>query len=386
MKGDATGFEVFVAGLSHLSAPVGVRERVALQQADLPSALAFFRATFGLEEAAVLSTCSRFELVAVSQDPDRAIERLAAWLRAQTGTDVAPFLYFRRGYDAVEHCLRVAAGLDSWILGETEILGQVRQAYELASRTRNTGRILNILFQRALHAGKEVRAKTRIAQGVVSVGGAAAVLARRVFGEVGATGLVVFGAGAMAESVTRHLLAKGVQGVYVANRTLARAAELAGQLGGAALTLEQGLERLAEADIAIFSTASPCWLLRRLQAEEIMRRRNGRPLFLIDIGVPRNVDPAAGQVPGVHLTDIDELKGLLEASRSQRKGEVERASRMCQALAQECRQKLAQRSARLGPLEKNAARENTARFPDARESERRGGRWETAGGPPGGAP
>jgi len=347
MSGESS--RLIVIGLSHLSAPVAVREGLAVPASALPGALAELRAGLGLSEAVLLSTCSRFELYAEAADPGAATERVAEWFKRRCGPVVGPHLYAKSGRSAVEHLFRVAAGLDSWILGETEILGQVKSAYEAAAKAGGTARTLNILFQKALNAGKEVRTRTPIAQGVTSVGGAAALLTKKIFGESGARSVVVFGAGTMAESATRHLMAKGVCTVTVANRTLEKAVELAGALGGAATDFESGLALLATADVAIFSTASASAVLGRDRLQDLLKLRRGRPLFLIDIGVPRNVEPAAAALDGVYLYDIDDLKRMVERISENRKVAVEEAGRLCAELVGACWAKLTQTA--LGRIE-----------------------------------
>lgn len=332
--------ELFVVGLSHFAAPVAVRERLSAGKSELGELAARARAEAGLDEAVLLSTCSRFELYAAAQDPAAAEAAVAAWLARRAGTPVEPYLYRRRGREALEHLFRVAAGLDSWIIGETEVLGQVKDAYAAACAAGAAARTLNIAFQRAVGAGKEVRAKTPIAQGINSIGGAAALLAQKVFGGDGARSVLIFGAGDMAKSAARHLMAKGAGSVRVANRTLERAVELARALGAEAASLDDGLRSLAGADAIIFSTSAAGFLVDRARVADAVRARGGRPLFLIDLGVPRNVDPEAAAVDGAYLYDLDDLKRMVASSRGVRKDAVAAAEGLVAEAAAACWSKL----------------------------------------------
>lgn len=325
---------LFAVGLSHLSTPVAVREGLAVKPGTLPAEAAALREACGLEEAVLVGTCSRFEVYAVAADAD-APERVKDWLAARAGRPIDPFVYFYGGEAAARHLFRVAAGLDSWIVGETEILGQVKSAYQAAQAAKTAGRVMNILFQKAIGAGKAVRSTTRIAEGIRSVGGAAAILARKLFGENGARRVVVFGAGQMARTAAEHLIAKGVESLTVANRTYEKAVELAETLGGRAERFEAALERLDDADVAVFSTSSSGFIADAALVAAAARRRGGRSLFLIDVGVPRNVDPAAAAVPGVFLYDIDDLKRMVARDQESRKDAAAQADRMAGALAED---------------------------------------------------
>lgn len=323
---------VFAVGLSHLATPVSVREGLAVKPGSLADVAAALRQACALDEAVLLATCSRFEVYAASEDAS-APERVKAWLAARAGRDVDAFAYLHVGEEAVRHLFRVAAGLDSWIVGETEILGQVKTAYQGAQAAKTSGRVMNILFQKAIGAGKSVRSGTRIAEGIRSVGGAAAILARKLFGENGARRVVVFGAGQMARTAAEHLIAKGVDSLTVANRTYEKAVELAGSLGGAAARFDEALASLHEADVAVFSTASEGFVADRPLVEAAARRRGGRSLFLIDVGMPRNVDPAVAKAPGVYLYDMEDLKRMVARDQEQRKEAVAQADALAAELA-----------------------------------------------------
>ncbi len=330
--------EPIVVGLSHLSASVSVRERLSVTVPMLPAALESLRRECPVSEVLILSTCSRFEIYASAApgtEGERAAQAVADWIVRRASADLRAHLYTRRAEEAALHLFRVAAGLDSWVLGETEILGQVKTAYQEAQKARSTGRTLNILFQRALAAGKEVRTKTPIAEGITSIGGAAAVLAHKVFGESGTRSVLIFGAGAMAKTAAKHLLAKGKACVQVANRTLEKAEELAENLGGSAVPWERALGRLSEVDVAVFSTASMNTILDAKKLAPMLGPRRGRPLFLIDIGCPRNVDSGVTALEGVYLYDLDDLKRMVEKNRSARETALEAALALCRTWAED---------------------------------------------------
>lgn len=315
--------ELLVVGLSHLTAAVEVREALVQKPAEAGRFNAVLREAAGLASCVVVSTCSRFEVYGTADEG--GAQRLKAALAARAGRALDGVLYVHRGEAAARHLMRVSAGLDSWIVGETEILRQVKTAYAAASAEKTASRAENLAFQRALHLGKRVRSETGIVGGIASIGGAAAVLARRIFSDIAQKKVLVFGAGTMAESTVRHLCSKGVSGVWVANRSLDKAAALAAGLGGVALPLEEGFAKLDEADIVVVSTGAEGFLLDARRLEGAAARRGGRPLFLIDIALPRNVDPAAGSLAGVYLYDLDDLRAIMTESLSKRREDCERA-------------------------------------------------------------
>ncbi|MBI4375431.1 MAG: glutamyl-tRNA reductase [Elusimicrobia bacterium] len=317
--------DLWVVGLSHINSPVAIREKLSWkpEETALNAAL---RDDIGAEEAAVLSTCSRFEIYAALEEGGKA--SLFSWLERRSGQAIGRLLYAHKGLDALSHLFRVAAGLDSWVVGETEILGQVKDAYQRARDQGTAGRWLHRAFQKALYAGKKIRSETGIVGGIASIGGAASLLARRIFSETTGQTVLVFGAGAMAESTARHLRSKGATRLLVSNRSLERARALAERLVGEAMGLESGLERLAEADVAVVSTAAPDYLIGPSQVREAVRARGGRPLFLIDLSVPRNIDPASRNLAGVYLYDIDDLKRIVDESLALRREDCAKAESM----------------------------------------------------------
>jgi glutamyl-tRNA reductase len=296
---------LFLAGISHHRAPVEVRERVAL---DLERSAALARELAGADrEAVVLSTCNRTEVYLVADED-----------RVDLGDEVRPYLYRLSDEAAALHLFRVAAGLDSMVPGEGEILGQVRAAYEAGV----TGPLLDRLFRQALHAGKKVRTQTAIAESPASVSAAAAALAQQIFDDLAGRKILVIGAGKVSEQAARNLLSRGAEIAWVANRSLDRAAELAGRLGSEALPLERVEEELARADVVVSSTSAPGYVLTRAQVE---RARKGRPLLLIDLAVPRDLEPSIHGLDGCYLYDIDDLQAVVAETMTARRSEAERA-------------------------------------------------------------
>jgi len=301
-----------LVGISHRHAPIEVRERVALNASDA-SALARDLAA-DARECVCLSTCNRTELYAVGADAE--VRSLAA-LRELGGDEVAALCYRLEDQAAALHLFRVAAGLDSLVPGEGEILGQVRSAYESGA----PGSLLNRLFHDALHAGKRARAQTTIAESPASVSSAAAALAQQVFGDLDGRRVVIVGAGKVGELAARSLSVRGAEVHAVVNRSDERGDELARTYGAVAVPMERLGDELAVADVAVACTSAPGFVVRR----EDVRERKGRPLFLIDLAVPRDVDPSLNDVDGCYLYDIDDLEAVVEASLSGRRREAERA-------------------------------------------------------------
>jgi glutamyl-tRNA reductase len=301
-----------LVGISHRHAPIEVRERVALD-ARQSAALARELAAGG-RECVCLSTCNRTELYAVG---DGVEQRSLEALRKLGGDEVAALCYRLDDHAAALHLFRVAAGLDSLVPGEGEILGQVRGAYEAGA----PGSSLNRLFHDALHAGKRARAQTTIAESPASVSSAAAALAQQVFGDLKGKRVLIVGAGKVGELAARSLSMRGAELVAVVNRSEERGDELARTYGAAAVPTERLAEELANADVAVSCTSAPGFVVQR----EDIRERKGRPLFLIDLAVPRDVDPTVNDIDGCYLYDIDDLEAVVEATLSGRRREAERA-------------------------------------------------------------
>jgi len=322
-----------VVGLNHQMAPVGVREALAFRRAQLPEALAALRRLDAVDEATVLSTCNRVEvyLAGPSEFPDDLVPAFLARFHGVWPETFKQYLYTRDDADAVTHLFRVASGLDSLVVGEAQIVGQVKESYELAAEGGATGRVLNRLFQHALSAAKRVRSTTEVAAGRASVGSVAVELAERIFETLAGRTVLVVGAGEMGEAVLRSLRAAGAETTLVANRTLARAEALAAELGGKAVPFDQLADALARADIVISSTDAPHWVIHRPDLAEALRARRGRPVFVIDIAVPRDVEPTAAEVEGCYLYNVDDLQAVVADTLARRGQELER----CQAIVDE---------------------------------------------------
>ena len=311
-----------LVGTSHRLAPVEVRERVALSEreaAEVACALAVDGS-----EAVCLSTCNRTELYVAAPDVGEAEAHAARHLSALASlpeSELVPVLYRLHDQAAALHLFRVAAGLDSLVPGEGEILGQVRSAYEAGV----TGPVLDRLFRQALHVGKKARSETAIAESPASVPSAAAALAQQVFGELDGRGVVLVGAGKAGELAARSLASRGATIACVASRSLERAQDLARRFGARAVTVERVEDELAGADVVVSSTGAPGLVLERPAVERALGGRKGRPLFLIDIAVPRDLDPAINELEGCYLYDIDDLEAVVAESLAGRRREAARA-------------------------------------------------------------
>lgn len=314
-----------LVGTSHRLAPLEVRERVAFGEKEAGEVAAALAAAG--YEAVCLSTCNRTELYLVAEDPE------AAESRAATVLEELPALYRLRDHAAALHLFRVAAGLDSLVPGEGEILGQVRAAAEHGA----PGPFLDRLFRDAVHAGRKVRSQTAISESPASVSAAAAALAQQVFGELEGREILVVGAGKISEQAARNLVSRGASIAAVANRSIPRAEELAGRYGARAVPLEQALEELAHADVVVSSTSAGGFVLDRDAVRETLGARRGRPLFLIDLAVPRDLDPGINELPGCYLYDIDDLQAVVAESLAGRRNEAARAEEIVAAEAERFR-------------------------------------------------
>jgi glutamyl-tRNA reductase len=318
---------VVVVGVSHHTAPVDVRDQVAVPTAEYPVALSDLAQVEHLDEVALISTCNRTEAYAVADSPDAAVEAIQTHLTARAGdtTDVASHLFSHQGEDAVKHLYRVTSGLDSMIMGEPQIAGQVKDAGARAMELGTSGRILNRLFRGAVEASKRARTETEIAAGAVSVPFAAVELAKKIFGKLDGQSAFVLGAGEMSELTARHLVENGVSSLSVASRTMSRAKDLADAVNGRAMGWSDALERLQEADIVISSTSAPNYVLEKDVVAEAMSRRRNKQMFLIDIAVPRDISPEVGSIYNVVLYDIDNLQAVVGANIQKRQEEAEKA-------------------------------------------------------------
>jgi glutamyl-tRNA reductase len=304
----------FVAGVNYRTAPVEVRERMTVAHPDRIEVSRLLQLKAGLAEVVVLWTCNRVEIYGVvSRGAAPDVEALFGCM-AREIPSLSKHVYCHLGNEALTHLFRVASGLDSMVIGETQITGQVRDAYEAAREAGLTGKILNSVFQKALRTAKAVRTQTSIGRGARSVGGVAVAHAREALGAGGLKRqtVLMIGAGEMAECCLLHLQKKGECDVVVANRSLHRAQALAEEYKGTAVPFEQMYDVMAEADIVISSTGSPNAVIHRDALEPVLQSRNGKPLVIIDIAVPRDVEPEVGRLPGVHLHDIDALESTVK--------------------------------------------------------------------------
>ncbi len=321
-----SGLGLFLLGATHHTAPLAVREKLALDPAAEAALGAELAGLGGLREFAVLSTCNRVEFYGVAAEPGTAVRVQAAFCARQR-FDAAEFDKFRlnlAGRDAIQHLLEVSAGLDSQMLGETEIFGQVKAAYAAAQERGTAGPLLNRIFQKAFQAAKHVRTHTAINAGQVSVANVAVDLALNIFGDLAQARILVLGAGEIGEKTARAFQSRGAGTLTVCSRRGERAMALAGQLGASALPFEQREARLAEFDVVVCSTAAPHAVLSLVAATAAMRRRPTRPLFFIDLALPRDVDPAVADLDNVFRYDLDDLAKIAEQNRSAREAEIAR--------------------------------------------------------------
>ena len=320
-----------LVGISHHRAPVELRERAAL---DHKQASELARRLAGeTSEAVCLSTCNRTELYLADDSADEAVRKAETALLALEA-ELGPALYRLRDEAAALHLFRVAAGLDSMVPGEGEILGQVRGAFEAGA----TGPVLDRLFREALRAGRKARSETAIGESPASTSSAAAALAEQVFGDLRGRRILLIGAGKVGELAARSFRSRGAEIAFVANRTVERASELTRRSGGTALPLDRIAEELVQADVVLSSTSAPGWILDREALERIVPARRSRPLFLIDLAVPRDLDPAIHELDGCYLYDIDDLQAVVTETLAGRRREAERAEAIVAAEAERFRE------------------------------------------------
>jgi glutamyl-tRNA reductase len=317
-----------LVGLSHKTAPVEIREKLTFPAHRQEEALSLLLATPDVAEAVVLSTCNRTEIYAVtaagSDGPGAIVDFLADYHDLDRH-ELVRYLYFSEGEAVVRHLFRVVASLDSMVIGEAQILGQVKEAYEHAFANDSAGRIFNKLFRQSFEVGKRVRSETDIGENAVSISYAAVELAKKVFDSLEGRTVLILGAGKMSELTAKHLVSNGVKTVLVANRTYERAQELACRFCGEAIRYDELFERMREADIVISSTAATHYVVTKDDVAAARRGRKGNPLFLIDIAVPRDIDPEVNDLNDVFLYDIDDLSGVVESNLEERMREARRA-------------------------------------------------------------
>jgi glutamyl-tRNA reductase len=320
---------LFLTGINHRTAPVELRERLDFQARGLASALSALAARGWAREAVVLSTCNRAEVYISCDDVDAARADLRAFMAEYHAIDekfLQPHIYEVADLEVARHLFRVAAGLDSLVVGEPQILGQVKEAHAAAAGTQTAGAVLNRLFHASFAAGKRVRTETALGAGAVSIGFAAVALARKIFGDLRGRSVLVVGAGEMGKLTALHMKSQGVNRVTIVSRTMGHAARTAEAIGGASAAPWEELDAvLGVSDIVITATGAAAPILTKARVEGVMRRRRDRPLFLIDIALPRDVEPEAADIEQVFLYNIDDLQATVQENLARRAGEVERA-------------------------------------------------------------
>ncbi|QNK60013.1 glutamyl-tRNA reductase [Paenibacillus sp. PAMC21692] len=316
---------IIAVGLNYRTAPVEVREKFTFAEKELPEALNALIGTKSIMEGVIVATCNRTEMYAVVDRHQLCGHYIRSFMEKWFGLPREQFtnhLYMYEDEAAIRHLFKVTSGLDSMVIGETQILGQVKDAFLLAQEKKTTGTVFNMLFKQAVTMAKRAHSETTIGESAVSVSYAAVELGKQIFGQFNRKTVMIIGAGDTGELTAKHLYANGAERILVVNRTFERAAQLADKFGGTPLSLEEGLKKLPETDIIISSTGSESYVLNRLQVAEAMKSRKSKPLFMIDIAVPRDLDPTIAAVENVFLYDIDDLEGIVESNLDQRRREA----------------------------------------------------------------
>jgi len=315
--------ELVCLGLNHHTAPVEVRERFAVSEAKLGEAAGELKGIAGLQAGVVLSTCNRTEYYALAESVAEGRGLLREYMNAHAGEDIGDeYIYAAEGGEVARHLCRVVSGLDSMVLGETEVFGQAKRAYQAALEAGHTSGELNRLFQKAFGVGKRVRTATGIQEGQTSVGSVAVDLAEKIFGHLKKSRVVVVGAGEQSRVTAQALRSRGAESIIVTNRSPERAEELAVEMGGRAVSFDQWNTVLAGVDVVISSTSAPHYVVKPWQIEAVRRVRKFRPLFLIDLAVPRDIDPEVGEIEEVYLYDIDTIEQIAGEGRERRTAQI----------------------------------------------------------------
>jgi glutamyl-tRNA reductase len=323
--------KIILIGLNHKTASVDIRECLAFNADESRQALYELRGLTAVEEAVLFSTCNRVELLLTARDTEQAIGQAKAFLAKFKNIDLKAFesaLYLHRGDAAVRHIFRVAASLDSMMVGEPQILGQVKAAYRTATEQKTSGVILNRLLHRTFFVAKRIRSETGIGGNAVSISYAAIELGRKIFGDLTGKKVLLIGAGEMAELAVEHLIRHKSKEIFVANRTFERGVELADKYRGTAIRFEEISDYLGQVDIVISSTGARGFVIEKAQVKAVMRRRRNRPVFFIDIAVPRDIDPEANSLNNVYVYDIDDLKDVVDENIEDRQREAVKAERI----------------------------------------------------------
>ncbi len=325
--------ELLVIGLNHHTAPIAIRECLAFSEGKLEDALSKVHALPSLKENMILSTCNRVEVYAAARETEKATFDLKNFLSHYHGLPLKEFeksLYSHIGEGAVRHIFRVASSLDSMVLGEPQILGQIKEAYDVAQQAKTSGLILHRLLHRAFHVAKRVRTETKIALSAVSVSSVAVECAEKIFGNLEKKTVLLIGAGEMCELAARHLVSAGIEKILVTNRTFERALTLAQEFRGEAIPLEGMAQGLKKTDIVISATNSPQYLIEHNQITKVMKDRKQKPIFFIDISDPRDIEPKVGDLENVYLYNIDDLQKVANENIKGREKEAQRAEMIVQ--------------------------------------------------------
>ncbi|MDA0690401.1 MAG: glutamyl-tRNA reductase [Nitrospinae bacterium] len=324
---------LILVGVNHKTTPVEIRERLAFSRGEIEASLERLVGNPEIIENIILSTCNRVEIYARVNDTTKGIGLLKDFIcdyHNISPKELDKYFYSYQDERAVEHLFRVSSSLDSMVLGEAQILGQVKDAYNTARALRSTGMVLNQLFEKAFNVAKKVREETGIAERGVSISSAAVELARKIFEDLENHSVMLVGTGEMAELAAKHLISYGVKTVYVCSRTYERAAALAKTLNGCALDFEMFKDEMYKADIVITSTASPKFIIKKDMVERAIHQRKNKPIFFIDIAVPRDIEPEVNDLENVYLYDIDDLQGVVSANIKEREKEAETAMELIQ--------------------------------------------------------
>ncbi len=319
---------IIVVGLSHKTAPIEVREKLNFPENSLPVALGKLMTYEGVRESLIISTCNRVEIYAFVQDSVKGVDRVKQFISDYHGLSreaLEQSLYVYPDAQGVRHTFRVASSLDSMVLGEAQILGQLKDAFDVALKAKTTSTIINKLIKKAISVAKRVRTETRLAEGAVSISSAAVELAKKIFGNLDGKHVMLLGAGEMAELAAQHLLGNGVKNIMVANRTFERAEELAKEFKGDAIRFEHFPDALVMSDILICATGAPHYVVTRDMVARALKERRNKPIFMIDISNPRNIDPDVDKIDNVYLYDIDDLQSKVDVNTEGRAREAAKA-------------------------------------------------------------
>ncbi|MBI5642349.1 MAG: glutamyl-tRNA reductase [Deltaproteobacteria bacterium] len=322
---------LIIVGLNHKTSPIEIREKLSFPAQTIGEPLKRLTNHYGLNEGVILSTCNRVEVLAITSDMEKGVWQIKRFLSDFHDIPLEKLddhLYVHCGEDAVKHLFRVGAGLDSMVMGEPQILGQVKDSYGYAVQHNSAGVIVNKLYHKAFQVAKRIRSETKIGESAVSISFAAVELARKIFGDLSGKSVMLIGAGEMAELAAKHLMTNGIREILVANRTYEKAVEMVKGFGGTAIMFREFPHYLKNVDIVIASTGAPNFIIRPDQIHDVMKERKHKPMFFIDISVPRNVDPLINNIDNCYVYDVDNLQGVVVANLQERAKEAEQAERI----------------------------------------------------------